>query len=89
MATKRRELLGSLFGVTAGVGAAVSPGLCAGGACTSCFACIGLGGAVLSLAVARVVFGALSPRFSAGAPSEDVGREADRTADPAGSSAGG
>jgi len=46
MAKPRSELVGALFGIAAGVGAFLPPPGCAGSACGSCLACVGLGAAV-------------------------------------------
>ena len=62
MSHVRRDLVGGVWGVAAGMGAILPSTLCAGGACASCFACVGVGGVVASIAAARVVLGRRSER---------------------------
>ena len=52
-----RDLVGGLWGLTAGVGAMLPSTVCPGGSCASCFACVGVGGVVVSIVAARYVFG--------------------------------
>jgi hypothetical protein len=55
MAQRSSSLAASLFGAAAGLGAALPPITCAGGACASCLACVGFGGAAASLLVVGLV----------------------------------
>jgi len=52
-----RDLVGGLWGIAAGMGAMLPSVVCTGGACSSCFACVGVGGVVVSVVAARAVFG--------------------------------
>ena len=54
MESPTRSVVAGAFGVVAGLGAAISPLTCAGAACASCFACVGLAGATASLLLARL-----------------------------------
>lgn len=67
MSNLGRDLAGGLWGLTAGVGAMLPTMMCAGGACSSCFACVGVGGLVVSVVAARAVFGR-RPERAAGRP---------------------
>lgn len=55
MASRIRSVAGSIFGAAAGLGAALPPLTCAGGACASCLACLGVGGAAASLLLVGLV----------------------------------
>jgi len=56
MAQRGSSLAASLFGAAAGLGAALPPITCAGGACASCLACVGVGGAAASVLVVGLVY---------------------------------
>ena len=75
MSNVRRDLVGGLWGLTAGMGAILPSTVCAGGACASCFACVGVGGVAVSIAAARFVFGRRTRR-SDGGPPESANRDA-------------
>jgi len=69
MAKRKRSLAAGLFGAAAGIGAALPPLTCAGGACASCLACVGVGGVAASV----LLVGLVSHRLRCGRAKEDNG----------------
>lgn len=51
MASRRHSVVAGVAGVAAGLAPALSSVVCPGIACTSCFACVGAGGAAASALV--------------------------------------
>jgi len=59
MASKRVSFVAGLVGVSAGLSAYVPSFVCSGAPCTSCFACVGAGGAAAS----ALIVGFVSRKF--------------------------
>ena len=55
MASRRLSIAAGVAGVSAGLAPYLPTVVCAGGACTSCFACIGAGGAAASALLVGVI----------------------------------
>jgi hypothetical protein len=53
------------------MGAMLPSAVCTGGACASCFACVGVGGVVVSIAAARFVLGRRARRPDDGRPESE------------------
>lgn len=51
----RAKFIAAAVGVSAGLSASLPSFVCAGGACSSCFACVGAGGAVVSALLVGLV----------------------------------
>jgi hypothetical protein len=67
MANRRLSLVAGVMGVSAGLAPYLPTVVCPGVACTSCFACVGAGGAAAS----ALVVGLISRRFGKSAPDKD------------------
>ena len=65
MANRRANFVAGLVGVSAGLSAYVPSFVCSGAPCSSCFACVGAGGAAAS----ALIVGVVSRRFGAGSSS--------------------
>lgn len=61
MASRRVKIVAGLVGVSAGLSAYLPSFVCAGAPCSSCFACVGAGGAAAS----ALIVGFVSRRFGA------------------------
>ena len=59
----RTRFIAAAVGVSAGLSAYLPSFVCAGGACTSCFACVGAGGAALSAVLAGLITRGRTARF--------------------------
>jgi hypothetical protein len=59
MANRRANLVAGMVGVTAGLSAYVPSFVCSGAPCSSCFACVGAGGAAAS----ALIVGFVSRKF--------------------------
>ena len=59
MASRRLSVTAAVIGVSAGLAPYLPTVVCPGGACTSCFACVGAGGA----AAAALAVGFVSRKF--------------------------
>jgi hypothetical protein len=79
MANKRANVVAGVVGVGAGLSAYLPSFICPGLACSSCFACVGAGGA----AVSAFLVGFVSRRVGAKARSDGGGTEATSKADAA------
>jgi len=55
MANRRANLVAGMVGVTAGLSAYVPSFVCSGAPCSSCFACVGAGGAAASALIVGFV----------------------------------
>lgn len=55
MASRRLSIVAGVAGVSAGLAPYLPTVVCPGGACTSCFACIGAGGAAASALIVGFV----------------------------------
>jgi hypothetical protein len=62
MASRRVNIVAGLVGVSAGLSAYLPSFVCAGAPCSSCFACVGAGGAAAS----ALIVGFVSRKFGAG-----------------------
>jgi hypothetical protein len=61
MASRRVNIVAGLVGVSAGLSAYLPSFVCAGAPCSSCFACVGAGGAAAS----ALIVGFISRKFGA------------------------
>ena len=61
MASRRVNIVAGVVGVSAGLSAYLPSFVCAGAPCSSCFACVGAGGAAAS----ALIVGFVSRRFGA------------------------
>ena len=61
MANRRANVVAGLVGVSAGLSAYLPSFVCAGAPCSSCFACVGAGGAAAS----ALIVGFVSRKFGA------------------------
>jgi hypothetical protein len=62
MASRRLSIVAGVAGVSAGLAPYLPTVVCPGGACTSCFACIGAGGAAASALIVAFITGKLRSR---------------------------
>lgn len=67
MASRRLSVVAGVMGVSAGLAPYLPSVVCPGVACTSCFACVGAGGAAAS----ALVVGLISRRFGRPASPDD------------------
>lgn len=67
MASRRLSLVAGVMGVSAGLAPYLPTVVCPGVACTSCFACVGAGGAAAS----ALVVGMISRKFGKPASSRE------------------
>jgi len=67
MASRRLSVVAGLAGVSAGLAPYLPTIACPGVVCSSCFACVGAGGAAAS----ALVVGLISRRFGKSAPDKD------------------
>jgi hypothetical protein len=65
MANRRANFVAGLVGVSAGLSAYVPSFVCSGAPCSSCFACVGAGGAAAS----ALIVGFISRKLGAGSKS--------------------
>ena len=66
MASRQASVVAGVVGVSAGLSAYLPFFVCPGAACSSCFACVGAGGAAAS----ALIVGFVSRRFGTNAPRE-------------------
>lgn len=62
MASRRPKVIAAALGVSAGLSPYLPSVVCPGGACSSCFACVGAGGAAVSALLVGLVVRALRRR---------------------------
>jgi hypothetical protein len=68
MANRRANLVAGMVGVTAGLSAYVPSFVCSGAPCSSCFACVGAGGAAAS----ALIVGFVSRKFGSDSGSDGI-----------------
>lgn len=77
MASRRSSVVAGVVGVSAGLSAYLPTFVCPGAACSSCFACVGAGGAAAS----ALIVGFVSRRFGTNTAHEDEVSNTTQTGD--------